>query len=43
MFSNGGISEGEFKKAMDEYYRFRGWDCLGVPTPGKLEQLGITF
>lgn len=43
MFSNGGISEGEFKKAMDEYYRFRGWDGLGVPTPGKLEQLGITF
>ncbi|HML26251.1 MAG TPA: aldehyde ferredoxin oxidoreductase C-terminal domain-containing protein [Methanomethylovorans sp.] len=43
MFSKGGISEGEFKRTIAEYYQLRGWDSLGVPTTGKLEQLGITF
>lgn len=26
---------------LDEYYRFRGWDSEGVPTPRKLRQLGL--
>ena len=26
---------------LDEYYRFRGWDSEGVPTPQKLRQLGL--
>ncbi|WP_459942061.1 aldehyde ferredoxin oxidoreductase family protein [Deferrisoma palaeochoriense] len=26
---------------LDEYYRFRGWDARGRPTPGKLSQLGL--
>jgi aldehyde:ferredoxin oxidoreductase len=43
MLSKGGISEGEFKRTIAEYYQLRGWDSLGVPTTGKLEQLGITF
>jgi aldehyde:ferredoxin oxidoreductase len=24
-----------------EYYRFRGWDERGIPTPGKLAELGL--
>jgi aldehyde:ferredoxin oxidoreductase len=43
MFSSGGIPEGEFKKAIAEYYQLRGWDSLGVPTTGKLKQLGIAL
>ncbi|MGB3908372.1 MAG: aldehyde ferredoxin oxidoreductase family protein [Methanomethylovorans sp.] len=43
MFSNGGISEEDLKKAISEYYQLRGWDNLGVPTTSKLEQLGIVF
>ncbi len=43
MFSNGGISAEEFKNAIAEYYLFRGWNILGVPTTGKLQQLGIVF
>ncbi len=26
---------------LDEYYRFRGWDPAGVPTPPKLRELGL--
>jgi aldehyde:ferredoxin oxidoreductase len=26
---------------LDEYYRFRGWDEEGVPTPRKLKELGL--
>jgi aldehyde:ferredoxin oxidoreductase len=26
---------------LDEYYRFRGWDEDGVPTKGRLEELGL--
>ncbi|WP_370574656.1 aldehyde ferredoxin oxidoreductase family protein [Methanomethylovorans sp.] len=43
MFSSGGILEGEFEKAIAEYYQLRGWDSLGVPTTSKLEQLGIAL
>lgn len=43
MFSSGGILEPEFKKAIAEYYRLRAWDDIGVPSAGKLEQLGIVL
>jgi len=26
---------------LKEYYRFRGWDANGVPTPQKLKTLGL--
>ena len=26
---------------LDEYYEFRGWDKNGIPTPGKLSELGL--
>jgi aldehyde:ferredoxin oxidoreductase len=29
------------KEMLDEYYRFRGWDENGVPTPKKLAALGL--
>lgn len=31
----------DLEPMLDEYYRFRGWDAEGVPTPGKLEELGL--
>ncbi|MGQ9514941.1 MAG: aldehyde ferredoxin oxidoreductase family protein [Thermoproteota archaeon] len=31
----------ELEKMLDEYYRFRGWDKDGRPTPRKIAQLGI--
>jgi len=31
----------ELKPMLDEYYRFRGWNESGVPTPGKLRELGL--
>ncbi|MEM2885030.1 MAG: aldehyde ferredoxin oxidoreductase family protein [Thermoproteota archaeon] len=31
----------ELERMLDEYYRFRGWDQDGRPTPRKLAQLGI--
>ena len=31
----------EFQKMIDEYYRLRGWDEEGVPTKGKLKELGL--
>ncbi|MEW6545500.1 MAG: aldehyde ferredoxin oxidoreductase family protein [Bacillota bacterium] len=30
-----------FTSMLDEYYRLRGWDEDGVPTPAKLAQLGL--
>ena len=27
---------------LDEYYAYRGWDAQGLPTPAKLQQLGLT-
>ena len=29
------------QEMLDEFYELRGWDQNGVPTPKKLEQLGI--
>jgi aldehyde:ferredoxin oxidoreductase len=31
----------ELKPMLAEYYRFRGWDITGIPTPKKLEELGL--
>jgi aldehyde:ferredoxin oxidoreductase len=31
----------KFQSMLEEYYGLRGWDGQGVPTKGKLEQLGI--
>ncbi|VVB52237.1 Tungsten-containing aldehyde ferredoxin oxidoreductase [uncultured archaeon] len=40
-FEKGGIDRTEFEKSLDEYYLQRGWDGSGVPTQGKLRELGI--
>ncbi|WP_340820141.1 aldehyde ferredoxin oxidoreductase family protein [Methanolobus sp. WCC4] len=40
-FGEDGIDRGEFEKAISDYYHFRGWDDDGVPTEGKLKELGI--
>jgi len=26
---------------LPEYYKLRGWDAKGIPTTGKLEELGL--
>lgn len=31
----------ELKPMLAEYYRFRGWDTCGVPSPKKLRELGL--
>ncbi|MCL6581491.1 MAG: aldehyde ferredoxin oxidoreductase family protein [Firmicutes bacterium] len=31
------------EKMLDEYYSLRGWDSNGLPTRGKLEELGLGF
>ena len=31
----------ELEPMLAEYYRFRGWDARGVPTPEKLSRLGL--
>ncbi|MDF9409072.1 aldehyde ferredoxin oxidoreductase family protein [Pelotomaculum isophthalicicum JI] len=31
----------ELKPMLEEYYRFRGWNESGVPSPGKLRELGL--
>ncbi len=40
-FQNDGIDRTGFDKALDEYYGSRGWDGNGVPTKGKLGELGL--
>ena len=35
------IDREEFKKAIKTYYEMMGWDKDGVPTLGKLAELGI--
>jgi aldehyde:ferredoxin oxidoreductase len=40
--SEGAVMERQkFEDMLDEYYRLRGWDEQGVPTDGKLQELGI--
>jgi aldehyde:ferredoxin oxidoreductase len=31
----------ELNEMLDEYYRLRGWDANGVPTPARLSDLGV--
>jgi aldehyde:ferredoxin oxidoreductase len=31
----------ELSKMLPEYYELRGWDKEGVPTKGKLKELGL--
>jgi len=44
-----GASEGErfspedLNRLLDEYYAVRGWDNNGIPTPAKLQELGINY
>ncbi len=40
-FESGGLDRVEFEKALDEYYRLRGWDENGVPTREKLKELNF--
>lgn len=35
------VGEGEFRAALDEYYRLRGWDAEGVPTEETLAKLSL--
>lgn len=35
------ISADDFDRMLDEYYEFRGWTKEGVPTPERLQKLGI--
>lgn len=28
---------------LDEYYAFRGWDEIGIPTPAKLKELNLQY
>ena len=40
---SGGAAENlpPLEKMLDEYYAYRGWDSVGIPTPNKLEMLGL--
>ncbi len=40
-FECGGIDREEFEKALDEYYRIRGWNTDGMPREKKLREMGI--
>jgi aldehyde:ferredoxin oxidoreductase len=35
------LSRHDLDSMLDEYYRLRGWDADGVPTPAKLAELGL--
>jgi aldehyde:ferredoxin oxidoreductase len=35
------VSDEEFQLGLDDYYAARGWDINGVPTPEKLEEVGL--
>jgi aldehyde:ferredoxin oxidoreductase len=35
------LDEGKFKKMVKTYYKLRGWNEKGMPTPEKLEELGL--
>ncbi|HCC33415.1 MAG TPA: hypothetical protein DEQ28_05860, partial [Clostridiales bacterium] len=30
-------------RLLDDYYRLRGWDEHGIPTPAKLKELGLDY
>ncbi|UCH31661.1 MAG: hypothetical protein JSV05_09270, partial [Candidatus Bathyarchaeota archaeon] len=31
------------KPLLDAYYEFRGWNKMGIPTPEKLDELGLDW
>jgi aldehyde:ferredoxin oxidoreductase len=33
----------ELDKMLDQYYTLRGWTRDGIPTPDKLQELGLKF
>jgi aldehyde:ferredoxin oxidoreductase len=35
------ITDEDFGKLLDWYYEARGWDRKGIPTKGKLMELGL--
>jgi aldehyde:ferredoxin oxidoreductase len=35
------LDKNEFNKALDEYYKLRGWDPNGIPSTEKLVELGL--
>jgi len=35
------ISKPEIEKLLNDYYTARGWDKNGIPTPGKLKEVGL--
>ncbi len=35
------LDRAEFERSLDLYYDMHGWDLNGIPTPGKLVELGI--
>ena len=37
-----GLPGQEFEAVIQEYYHYRGWDEEGIPTPEKLEELGLS-
>jgi aldehyde:ferredoxin oxidoreductase len=37
------LDPAEFAQALDLYYQMAGWNEHGVPTPGKLAELGLTW
>jgi aldehyde:ferredoxin oxidoreductase len=37
------IDRDQFKQARHIYYQMAGWDAQGIPTPGKLAELGLTW
>ena len=37
------IDQAEFEQARQVYYQMAGWDAQGVPTAGKLAELGLTW
>jgi len=36
------ITQADLDRMLDEYYAFRGWDENGIPTPERLEALGLS-
>ena len=36
------LKHDDFEKMLDEYYKLRGWDESGRPTPEKLRELSLS-
>jgi aldehyde:ferredoxin oxidoreductase len=37
------MDKDEFQTALEHYYQAMGWDDNGVPTPGKIAELGLEW